>query len=284
MQKSFISQSFRKILATVIVISLAILSYGGQLDKQAESSTERSLTRALTAFGVARALNGVISVAQGTEFAVQPAGIGVVFTPGQILDPINDLVERFSWVMLAASTSLGIQKTILVIAKWPYFSCAITALLILVALKMWQVPIAESIAGPQFFKIVFVLLLLRFGVIILAIGSEVVFSEFLSAQYESASAELEMSTDKIGRLNTSSYSAPTTSNSNSWMDRATELYHSAASTLNVSAQIEQYKTAAGDATRSAVDLVVVFVFQTILLPLVFFLVLKGAARNLLRAF
>lgn len=47
-------------------------------------------------------------MAQGTEVAVEPAGVGVIFTPGQILDPVNDLLEQFSNLMLAASVAFGI--------------------------------------------------------------------------------------------------------------------------------------------------------------------------------
>jgi hypothetical protein len=34
------------------------------------------------------------------------------------LDPVNDLVERFSWVMMAATVSLGIQNVLLDISTW----------------------------------------------------------------------------------------------------------------------------------------------------------------------
>ncbi len=59
------------------------------VDRSGESQLDVAFTRALIGFGIARTLNGVISVAQGTEFAGQPAGIGVNFAPGEILDPVN---------------------------------------------------------------------------------------------------------------------------------------------------------------------------------------------------
>ena len=46
------------------------------------------------------------------------AGVGVIFTLGQILDPINDLIERFSSVMLVAASSLGLQILLLNITSW----------------------------------------------------------------------------------------------------------------------------------------------------------------------
>ena len=56
------------------------------LDERGQEYADAALKRSLLTFGVARALNGVISVAQGTEIALQPAGVGLTFTPGQILD------------------------------------------------------------------------------------------------------------------------------------------------------------------------------------------------------
>ncbi len=67
------------------------------------------MKRALVTFALTRTLNGVISVAQGTQLAFEPAGVGVVISAGEILDPLNDLVEQFSWLTLLAATSLGVQ-------------------------------------------------------------------------------------------------------------------------------------------------------------------------------
>ena len=104
-------------MATLLALMIAA-AFLKPIDHSSESQIDSALTRALIGFGIARTLNGVISVAQGTEFAVQPAGVGVNFSPGEILDPINDLVERFSWVMLVATSSLGIQKILMDVSSW----------------------------------------------------------------------------------------------------------------------------------------------------------------------
>ncbi|MCB1944024.1 MAG: hypothetical protein KDI53_18575, partial [Candidatus Accumulibacter sp.] len=85
------------------------------------------MKRALVSFATARALNAVISVAQGTEVSMQPAGMGVVLTPGQLLDPVNDLVEQFSHLMLAASVAFGVQKVLISIGAYWVISLLLTA-------------------------------------------------------------------------------------------------------------------------------------------------------------
>lgn len=61
---------------------------------------------------MARGLNAVVSVAQGTELSIEPVGVGVTLAPGEILDPLNDLIEQVSTVLLIASASIGIQKIV----------------------------------------------------------------------------------------------------------------------------------------------------------------------------
>ena len=79
-----------KIGLTLLFLLAAGLIATQALDEQGQHYTNEALKRSLVTFGVARGLNGVISVAQGTEVALQPAGIGLTFTPGQILDPLNE--------------------------------------------------------------------------------------------------------------------------------------------------------------------------------------------------
>ncbi|MEE4301366.1 MAG: hypothetical protein V2J24_18140, partial [Pseudomonadales bacterium] len=83
------------------------------LQQQGTLRIDAMFGRALATFAAARALDGAISVVQGTEVALQPAGVGVTLTVGQVLDPLDDLVERFSWVMLAATAALGTQRVLL---------------------------------------------------------------------------------------------------------------------------------------------------------------------------
>jgi len=81
----------RKWALSAVLILLVALAFQGGMDSAGRNYTEQGFKRALITYGIARGLNGVISVAQGTEVSLQPAGVGVTLTPGQILDPVNDL-------------------------------------------------------------------------------------------------------------------------------------------------------------------------------------------------
>ena len=108
----------RQWVLMALMLMAVVLSSLTSVDRVAEADYEKLFQRAFITFALARSLNGVISAVQGTELALQPAGVGVTLTPGQILDPVNDLVERFSWIMLGATLSLGIQQVLLDVGQW----------------------------------------------------------------------------------------------------------------------------------------------------------------------
>src|SRR5512138_1985025 len=108
----------RGVLA-VVVAALIALAWIAPAENPAHEQVDAGLQRALVSFATARALNAVISLAQGTEVALHPAGFGINLSIGETLDPVNDLVERFAELMLVASVAFGVQKVLLTIgAHW----------------------------------------------------------------------------------------------------------------------------------------------------------------------
>src|SRR5687768_15745940 len=195
------------LVRVVIITTLVITSWWHGLNVHAEAQVEAGLKRALIAFAVARGLNGVISVAQGTEVAIQPAGLGVVLAPGQVLDPVNDLVEQFSSVMLVAAASLGLQRLLIGMSGWVPLVIALSVVAILWLLEsMRQVrrlrhthdltththaPDSGSRLALLLQGVLVVLLLLRFSVPVAALLSEGAYRVFLQPEYERSRVELE---------------------------------------------------------------------------------------------
>lgn len=234
------------------------------VDDPSEQYLEQSLQRALIAFGTARALNGVISVAQGTQLALEPAGVGLNFSPGEILDPINDLIERFSWVMLAASSSLGVQKLMLNIGRWWPITLFLIACLGVglwgVWRDRWQQPGFRRVVG----RLLLLSLVLRFAVPVVSMTGEVLYQNFMASQYTEASAKLEQTRAEVDLLNG-------TLQPEAHEDRGlfSRLGQIATEVGDWRASLQQYQVAAESATRSTIDLIVIFVFQTAVLPLFF---------------
>ena len=272
----------KQTLFTIFFVAIAIVAIGGWLDDKGSDYTEATFNRALVAFGIAKGLNGVISVAQGTEVALQPAGVGVNFTPGEILDPINDLIEQFSWIMLASTASLGVQRIFLNISIWPWFSGFVVLLLTMVVISYWYKPLQKASWRPLLFKTMLVFVFLRFSVPLIAIGGEMVYSQFLAEQYIESSQHLEQTTDRITQINKVEEQQASKKKNQSILDSVKHIYSSTAAAMDIDARIEQYKKAASDATKHAINLIVVFIFQTILFPLLFLLVVYQFLKRLIR--
>ena len=107
--KTFIINNWNKLLLLAFTCIALFFAFSFTLDENSKKLVDDSFKQAVIVFGSAKALNGVISLAQGTEINLP----FVIVAVGEILDPINDLVEQFSLIMLASLVSLGIQKILL---------------------------------------------------------------------------------------------------------------------------------------------------------------------------
>jgi hypothetical protein len=260
----------KKTLITVAALLVMGFAFLGILDQRSETYTDNAFNRALITFGIARGINGVISVAQGTEVAVHPAGFGVNFAPGQILDPVNDVIEQFSWVMLASTASLGVQKIFLSISASLICSVLLAVLMAATVIFVWR----PEISGPSVRiivrKLLLVMIFVRFSIPIAAIGSEWLFNMFLQQQYSESTQKLQQTEDAISTLSKKDTGTGMASNNNEGMlDKAKKWLDSASQAMDIEARIEEYKVAAADATRQTVNLIVVFMIQTVIFPLLF---------------
>jgi hypothetical protein len=275
-------QTIKKSLLSILFALLAVTSMTGWIDSKGSEYTEATFKRALIAFGIAKGLNGVISVAQGTEVALQPAGVGVNFAPGQILDPVNDMIEQFSWIMLASTASVGVQRILLAISQWPWFSYTVIVLLLLAAISYWYRPLTNTQWRPLLFKTMLVFVFLRFSVPLIAIGSEMTYEQFLSEQYTQSTQQLELTTSKITEINNTDNKAIPQGKDRSVLEAIKEMYGNAAAAFDFGARIDRYKHAAADAIEHVINLIVVFIFQTILFPILFLLVVYQLLKKLIR--
>ncbi len=272
-----------KIAASLAIGVLVALSFGGIADKTAQDYTETGFRRALITYATARAINGIISVAQGTEVAIQPGGVGAVLTPGEILDPINDLVEQFSQVMLFSAAVLGTQKLLIEISGWLWFSALLASVLLFWLATLWRPD--RFTAGTQrtALAVAGIILLIRFLVPLAAIANEAVFDRFLAPRYEAANRQLEDATRELGSEQRSVARAERrTGEDDSLLEALGGFYESARNKADVSAQIDELKAAANRTAEEIIDLIALFMVQTLLLPILFAWLGYAGAKRLLR--
>ncbi len=286
----------RKSVYTLLMLLIGAIAATGVADDVSNDYAEDALKRALATFAVARTLNGVISVAQGTEIALEPGGVGVMLTPGQILDPINDLIERFSSVMLVASSSLGLQIVLLEILSWWVLTAALIASLVVALLVVWSPALRNHRIVAIIPKVAMALVVIRFALPVIIICTNFVFETFLETRHDTASSELSASATQIEQISADIDAADQGGEAAdteggafelpSWDDvreSAAELYASTTDWIrsnSVSERISGLQESASNATSHIIDLIVIFVLQTIIFPVVFLWLFVEALKAL----
>ena len=258
----------KPLIWTAFILIAAVTAASGYLDDVSEAYAEKALRNALVTFAVARTVNGVISTAQGTELALEPGGVGVILSVGEVLDPINDLIERFSAVMLVAASSLGLQMLVLEITGW----WGLTALLILastIAIVAFWLP---KLFGGRYASLAvrgfLVVLFMRFAVPVLVVGTTLISEAFLLPAQQEATSALEETKTEIEALNKESQAASPTEEQ-SLMDRLGEMLDDSIQSMRVGERLDRLTERASKASEDVVKLIAIFVFQTIIMPVAF---------------
>lgn len=260
-----VHRRIRQGLLGAVALVLVALAWLKPLDSTAEAHIEAGLARALATFAVARTINGIVSVAQETGVSVQPGGVGMTFGPGQLLDPVNDLVEQVSSVMLAVSVSFGIQLLLLHLGGSMLVSALLTAAVLACAVLGWRRRPVPRWGWRLLAAIIFV----RFAVPLAASGSELAYQYAMASEYAAAQGQLQ-------GAETATAPAPAASGATSpapqsfWeILKSVPKWGESRDDAQQRGRIERLKARLDAAVEHLVRLVAIFAVQTVLLPLLF---------------
>ena len=264
------SQKSERILLLAAVAGILLLAWFKPLENAATEQADAGLKRALVSFGTARLLNAVLSVAQGTQIDAQPGGLGVTFAPGQILRPVNDLVEQFAELMLAASVVFGLMKVLIGIGSHWLVSLLVSVFAVGWGWLRWRRQRPRLWLGRVFV----LLLLVRFAVPLVTVGSDALFRIFLADDYSASQNAIAGHADAVSKLG-----APAVDeNAKPGLFESFSKWMS--DTLDIRGRIDRLKELATQLTEHIVKLIVVFLMQTLVLPLLLFWILLRVGRAL----
>ncbi len=247
-------------LLLVCIIS-AIVPFKDKIDSQ----LSHMLTVTLSVYAVARGLNAVVSMAQGTELSIEPLGVGVTLAPGEILDPLNDLIEQVSSVLLIASASLGIQKIVVAVGDINIFRWLIIALS-LVSLATFFIKKMANKPRTVLIKAVIIMTVLRSIVPIMVVVANYS-QQWLSHDREQAITVLVNTQKEVKVLNQSN------SQDHSW-------YEDIKNNFDIEARLEKVRQQAEQAIQAAIYILSEFLLVFVMLPIVLGFVLLHLLRKL----
>jgi len=252
------------ILALLLVAALAI-GWTGTVDTVAKRSTEEGFQRALATFAVARGFNAILSLAQSASINVQFIA-GMQISPGALLDPIDDMVEQFSTVMMVATASFAAQRLLIEIGgAWPVNLALTLASVGWLAFALRRRMRGDPEAPSWLARVAIALLFLRFAVPAVALASEATYRLVMASTYEAAQA-------KVKAAESVEPDAPRAESRlerlKRWLSDKTE----------VAERVEQLRARLDGAVEHLIRLTAVFVVQTIVLPLLFLWLVLRLAR------
>ena len=236
------------------------------LDTAAEAYTESGLKRALATFAAARAMNAALSLLQSGTVSFQ-LGAGASLQPGAVLEPLDDLVEQFSALMLAATLSFATQRLLIEI-----FAAAPVSAVLSVLFVAWAGLAFWGRAPPGWLpRMALGLLLLRLAVPVAGLASEGAYRLVLAGKYESSQARIERA--ELPALNAQAGESLADAIRRWW-----------AQSGEIAKKVEALKASVDGWVEHLVRLAAVFLVQTLVLPLLFLWIMLRFYRALASRF
>lgn len=248
------------ILSIILLISITIGSIF--LQPTSKNFMTDTLKKASLTFAGARAINALVSVAQKIETggSVKLLGTGgsASLAPFEWLDPLNDLVERFSLVMLTCCVAMGILLFLNQVMPWLGLAVLLPLAIMLLLLSLglrWHRPGGALRLFRAGYKLLAVTAVAAVMVPVMAGVNFLAYSLFLEPTYESAALSMDSTRDTLSAIKPEGGIMET-------VDRFQQ-------------QVSRIKIKIEEVINHILDLIIVFLIQTIFLPLLtFWLVIK----------
>ncbi len=177
----------------------------GFVDDYSDRYFEDTITKAAVTFAVCKVINSSVSLVKESSLELEPAGVGVSIEAGQLLDPLDDLVERFSNLLLTSIASLGLQK--IMHSAFVLISPVVIGILLLVCSVLMLIRNKKS---EYYIKmtvnILFIVLVTRFFLPISAYANGYLYDNLFKKQVEDL--EQKASFENIDYKNLSDFRLP----------------------------------------------------------------------------
>jgi hypothetical protein len=186
-------------LAAAILLLIAGEIRVPTLDTTTERYFQEAITKAGLAYATTRVVNASVSVVKESYLQLEPAGVGLSLAVGQTLDPIDDMSERLSDVLVAAITSLGVQK----LAHLMGISLApriLAVLLALLSVSVWLPRERLGVLRRLLVRLALLAAAARFCLPMAALANGYLDTRFFSKEIETARTALALGSTELQKL------------------------------------------------------------------------------------
>ena len=195
----------QKIVRTFIPALVAILLFFSAglripvLDSTTDDYFREAITKAGVAYATCRVINASVSIVKDSSLNLEPAGVGVTLAVGQALDPIDDMTERVSDVLVTAITSLGVQKLAFEIGV--AIAPPILALFLLIfSILIWFENEKLATIQKTIMRVILLILIARFALPISSLANNYIQENFFADKIVNANKELAIGAVELDKL------------------------------------------------------------------------------------
>ncbi|SJL82940.1 hypothetical protein [Vibrio palustris] len=170
--------SHYRVMLTLIVAFMLILASMRSLDERTHVMIDQALVTTASSYALARTLDAAISTLKSSEVSAGVVSIDV----GQMLNPVSDLIDKFSDIMVLAFTSLSLQKVWLVMLSSLPANTIFVVVGVLLIVSLW---LPKHLQGQQWLWKMFAFLAIgRFIVLLSVLSTLLVDHWFLDKQIQ----------------------------------------------------------------------------------------------------
>ncbi|MCI5138139.1 MAG: hypothetical protein D3922_06925, partial [Candidatus Electrothrix sp. AR1] len=146
-----------------------------------------------------RVINASVSIIKESNLHMQPAGVGLSLAVGQALDPIDDMTERLSDILVTAIISLGVQKLAYEIG----ISLAppvLAVFLLLLAVLVWSNSTKLVFLHKTVTRFALLIVIARFFLPLSSIANDFINTNFFTPQIDTVSEKLALDSEGFDQL------------------------------------------------------------------------------------
>ena len=167
----------KKAIISIFLLLLLALSWSSVLDTKAIEFNTETTKDVVVTLAITRSINAALSVVQNSSLLLG-IGVQVDMAIGQVVNPINDFLDRFSWVLLFSLISLGLQSLLISLVKAKIFNILLSGVVIGVIVSFYK----KFEYSDILYKFMLVLLFIRFALPVIDVANGYIYNEMMRNQ------------------------------------------------------------------------------------------------------
>jgi len=184
--------------------------------------------------------------------------------------------------MMGATISLGVQNVLLDISAWWVIQALVAALAAWLLIRLWYPGQGRRLNRILFRRVFPLLLFIRFAVPVMLIANDLLYQQFLEQRYQQSSEIITEAGQELEQINAEENVEATQDGDAGILNSITRAWSSTVDSIDLSARLKRMQSRAADVIEHLIQLSVVFILQTALLPVAFLWFFTQVIKRLFR--